>query len=331
MKLKSIIALAVMLAASGILYYYTSQTESPTPTKPRPIVWDVNIEELARMEISLPYQSKIEAFVKHEDRYWYFDHPEGDKVNMNRWGGGIPLLLSGPGAERLITDNASIKQLDIFGFLKPSMEISLTLENKKIIKIEVGDRTPDAQGFYVKLRQSKAIYTVHESWVQVLKRLVLEPPYPDPEEKTKLIDPKLQEKQKKDTQLAKLNRVRGDTFRNEYKKGSGVVELESGLIYRVIKKGIGKKPFGNNTVQVNYKGSLIDGTIFDISKKGEPLNFELGKIIRGWQEALKLMKEGAKWELILPPELAYGKLGFAPKIGPNQTLIFEIELLEVKN
>ncbi len=76
MTLKSIIAMAVMSAASGILYYYTSQTESPTPTKSRPIVWDVKIEELARIEISLPYQSKIEAFVKHEDRYWYFDNSE---------------------------------------------------------------------------------------------------------------------------------------------------------------------------------------------------------------------------------------------------------------
>ena len=180
MKQKSIIALAVMLAASIILYYYTSQTESPTPTIPRPIVWDVNIEELVRIEISLPYQSKIEAFVKREDRYWYFDHSEGDKVNKKRWGGGIPLLLSGPGAERLITDNASKKQSDIFGFLKPSMEINLTLENKKIIKIEVGDKTPDAQGYYIRTLNSKSIYTVHETWYHVLERLVLEPPYPDP-------------------------------------------------------------------------------------------------------------------------------------------------------
>ena len=81
---------------------------------------------------------------------------------------------------------------------------------------------------------------------------------------------------------------------------------------------------------MNYKGSLIDGTIFDSSKKGEPIKFKLGEVIRGWQEVLKLMKEGAKWEVILPPELAYGTRGFAPKIGPNQTLIFEIELLEVK-
>ena len=331
MKLKSIMFLAVMLAGSGILYYYTSRTESPPPTKPRPIVWDVDMEELAKMAISLPTQGKREAWVKHEDRYWYFDQPGGPKVNMKRWGGGIPLLLSGPGAERLITDNASKKQLDIFGFLKPSMKIDLTLENKKIIKIEVGDRTPDAQGFYVRLHHAKSIYTVHETWYHVLERLVLEPPYPDPEEKPKLIDPKLQEKQKKEDELARLNRSRGDAYRTEYKKESGVVELENGLVYRVIKKGSGKSPVGNNTVRVNYKGSLIDGTIFDISKKGEPLTFELGKIIRGWQEALKLMQEGAKWEVILPPELAYGKRGFAPIIGPNQTLIFEIELLEVKN
>ena len=331
MELKSIIALAVMLSASVILYYYTSQTEPPTPSKPRPIVWDVDIEELAKIEISLPAQRKREAFVKHEDRYWYFDHADGDKVNMKRWGGGIPLLLSGPGAERLITDNASNKQLNIFGFLKPSMEINLTLENKKIIKIEVGDRTPDTLGFYIRLHHAKYIYTVHETWYHVLKRLVLEPPHPDPGEKKKLIDSKLQEKQKKEAQLAKLNSSRGDTFRTNYKEGSGVVELENGLIYRVIKKGNGKSPFGRNTVKVNYKGSLIDGTIFDSSKKGEPLNFALGKIIRGWQEALKLMKEGSKWEVILPPELAYGKRGLSPKIGPNQTLIFEIELLEVKN
>ena len=104
---------------------------------------------------------------------------------MKRWGGGIPLLLSGPGAERLIVDNASEKQLEIFGLIEPRMKIDLTLENRKTIQIDVGDSTPDVQGFYVRLRQSKAIYTVHESWVHVLERLVLEPPYPDPEEKQK--------------------------------------------------------------------------------------------------------------------------------------------------
>ena len=185
MKLRSILVLTVMLAASGILYYFTSQTKPPPPNKPRHFVWDVDMEELAKMAISLPLQGKREAWVKHVDRFWYFDQPEGPKVNMKRWGGGIPLLLSGPGAERLIVDNASEKQLEIFGLIEPRMKIDLTLENRKTIQIDVGDSTPDVKGFYVKLRQSKAIYTVHESWVHVLERLVLEPPYPDPDEKQK--------------------------------------------------------------------------------------------------------------------------------------------------
>jgi len=329
MKLKSIFVLTAMLAASGILYYFTSQTEPPPPTAPRHFVWDVEMEELAKMAISLPPRQKIEAWVKHEDRYWYFDQPDGLKVNMKRWGGGIPLLLSGPGAERLIADNASEKKLGIFGLIEPRMKIDLTLENSKTIQIDVGDSTPDAQGFYVRLRQSKAIYTVHESWYHVLERLVLEPPYPDPEEKPKPVDPKVQERQKKEAELAQANRDRGDAYRAEYQKKSGVVELESGLLYRVINKGSGKIPVGNDTVEVNYSGRLIDGTIFDRSQQGEPLTFGLEKIIRGWRESLQLMQEGAHWEVVIPPELAYGKRGSGSKIGYNQTLIFEIELIEV--
>ena len=136
MKLKSIMVLVVMLAFSGILYYFTSQTEPPPPTKPRPFVWDVDMEELAKMVISLPAQGKREAWVKHKDRYWYFDQPGGQKVNMKRWGGGIPLLLSGPGAERLITENSDEKKLEIFGLIEPRMKIDLTLENSKIIQID---------------------------------------------------------------------------------------------------------------------------------------------------------------------------------------------------
>ena len=331
MKLKSILVLAVMLAASGILYYFTSQTEPPPPAKPRPFVWDVDMEELAKMEINLPPHGKREAWVKHDDRYWYFDQPERPKVNMKRWGGGIPLLLSGPGAERLIAENASEKQLEIFGLIEPRMKIDLTLENRKTILIDVGDSTPDAQGFYVRLRQSKAIYTVHESWYHVLERLVLEPPYPDPEEKPKPVDPKVQERRKKEAELARANRDRGDTFRTEYQKKSGVIELEIGLLYRVIKEGKGNIPAGNDTVQVHYTGRLIDGTVFDRSPQGEAITFQLGGVIRGWREALQLMRKGAHWEVVLPPELAYGRRGSGEKIGPNQTLVFEIELIEVRN
>jgi FKBP-type peptidyl-prolyl cis-trans isomerase len=81
---------------------------------------------------------------------------------------------------------------------------------------------------------------------------------------------------------------------------------------------------------VNYTGRLIDGTIFDRSQQGEPLTFGLDKIIRGWRESLQLMQEGAHWEVVIPPELAYGKHGSGPKIGSNQTLVFEIELVKIR-
>lgn len=331
MKLNSIFVLATLLVASGIFYYYTNQIKVPKPDEPRHFVWDVKSEELAKMAISLPKHGKNEAWVKHEDRYWYFDEPEGPKVDMKRWGGGIPLLLSGPKAERMITDNASQKQLEIFGLIAPRMMIDLTLENSKIIQINVGDSTPDAQSFYIRLSHAKEIFTIHETWYHVLERLVLEPPYSGHEKKSKPVDPKIMKRQQQDAKLARANRLLGNAYRTRYKKGSGVVELESGLLYRVIKKGDGKIPYGSDTVQVYYTGRLIDGTIFDRSLKGEPLTLGLDKIIRGWREVLQLMEEGAQWEVILPPELAYGKRGSNPKIGPNQTLFFEIELLKVRN
>jgi FKBP-type peptidyl-prolyl cis-trans isomerase len=330
MKLKSIFVLAMMLAASGILYYFTSQTDPPPPAKPRHFVWDVEMDDLARMAISLPRRGKKEAWVKHEDRYWYFDQTGGPKVNIKRWGGGIPLLLSGPGAERLIDDNASEKKLWIFGLIEPRMTIDLTLEDKRKIKIDVGDSTPDAQGFYVKLRKSNDIYTVHESWYHVLERLVVEPPYPNPDEKPKRIDPKEQERIKKESVLARNNREKGDEFRSKYKERTGVVELERGLLYRVLKKGVGKKTSGNDKLLVNYSGRLIDGSIFDSSKKGEHLEFSLDRVIKGWREVLKMMEEGAQWEVVIPPELAYGRRGSGQEIGPNETLVFEIELFKIR-
>ena len=193
MGLRSLLALAVFLVVLGVVYHYSSQTEPPPPAEPRPFVWDVEMEELANMSISLPPEEKSESWVKHDDRYWYFDEPDGPKVNMKRWGGGIPPLLSGPGAERRIAADASDEQLEIFGMNAPQMQIDLTLENRKTIEIDVGDPTPDRQGYYVRLRASRDIYTVHESWYHVLERLVLDPPYPDPDEEEKPLDPEEQE------------------------------------------------------------------------------------------------------------------------------------------
>jgi len=130
---------------------------------------------------------------------------------------------------------------------------------------------------------------------------------------------------------AEQNRKAGAAFLAENKQKQGVIELPSGLQYQVIKKGDGKQPKGSDTVTVHYRGSLINGTEFDSSySRNEPTSFQLDGIIKGWQEALPLMHEGAKWKIFVPPALAYGEQGAGAAIGPNATLIFEIELVAIK-
>ncbi len=124
---------------------------------------------------------------------------------------------------------------------------------------------------------------------------------------------------------------RGQEFLEKNKTQPGVVTLPSGLQYQIIKEGTGPKPTINDTVVCNYKGTLIDGTEFDSSEKnGKPAEFAVGGVIKGWTEALQLMPQGSKWKIFVPANLAYGEMGAGPKIGPNETLIFEIELLEIK-
>ena len=110
----------------------------------------------------------------------------------------------------------------------------------------------------------------------------------------------------------------------------GVIVRPSGLQYKVIREGTGATPGIRDRVTVNYRGTLIDGTEFDSSyQRGEPATFRVNRVIKGWTEALTLMQEGAKWELFIPPELAYGEQGTGQLIGPYETLIFEVELLKV--
>lgn len=140
------------------------------------------------------------------------------------------------------------------------------------------------------------------------------------------------EKQAQATKLvAEKNKKEGDAFLTENKTKEGVVALDSGLQYKILKAGDGKKPTDEDTVEVNYKGTLIDGTEFDSSyKRGQPATFAVKAIIPGWREALKLMLVGSKWQLFIPSELAYGARGAGQTIGPNATLIFEVELLSIK-
>ena len=131
--------------------------------------------------------------------------------------------------------------------------------------------------------------------------------------------------------LAEKNKADGETFLAENAKKEGVKSLPSGLQYKEITPGKGKSPKATDTVTTHYKGSLIDGTEFDSSyKRGEPATFPVSGVIPGWTEALQLMKEGAKWQLFLPSNLAYGEKGAGRDIGPNATLIFEVELISVK-
>lgn len=124
------------------------------------------------------------------------------------------------------------------------------------------------------------------------------------------------------------NAAAGEAYLAENAGREGVEVLPSGLQYEVLEEGDGESPGLNDTVTVHYKGTLIDGTEFDsTSEAGGPATFSLAGIIPGWQEALPLMKTGGKWRIYMPPELAYGELGSGPMIGPNETLIFEVELI----
>jgi len=137
--------------------------------------------------------------------------------------------------------------------------------------------------------------------------------------------------QQKRQAAAGSNRTDGDKYRAEYEGGEGVTKTASGLLYKVLKEGTGKLPGPDATVEVHYEGKTITGDVFDSSvQRGVPATFGLKGIIKGWQEALQLMKEGSKWEVVIPPESAYGAQGAGPKIGPDSTLIFEIELLSIK-
>lgn len=137
-----------------------------------------------------------------------------------------------------------------------------------------------------------------------------------------------EKKQAKLQAAAKINSQRGKEFLAKNKSKVGIISLESGLQYRVIEQGKGNTATENDVIIAHYRGTLIDGTEFDSSyNRGTPIEFKLNNVIPGWQEALKLMSPGAKWEIFVPAELAYGERGAGNVIGPNETLIFEIHFI----
>ncbi|MEZ4827717.1 MAG: FKBP-type peptidyl-prolyl cis-trans isomerase [Bacteroidia bacterium] len=135
--------------------------------------------------------------------------------------------------------------------------------------------------------------------------------------------------QRKFMEKAETAKQEGELFLSQNKTEEGVVTLPSGLQYKILQAGNGPSPTATSTVTVHYEGRLLDETVFDSSyKRGTPARFGVNQVIPGWTEALQLMNAGAKWQLFIPSDLAYGPNGYPPSIGPNETLIFEVELLE---
>ena len=132
-------------------------------------------------------------------------------------------------------------------------------------------------------------------------------------------------------QMGAANKTEGEAFLAANKNKEGVVTLPSGLQYKILKTGTGPKPTASDSVVCNYRGTLINGTEFDSSyKRGQPATFPVNGVIKGWTEALQLMPVGSKWQLFVPASLAYGDRGAGADIGPNATLIFEVELLSIQ-
>jgi FKBP-type peptidyl-prolyl cis-trans isomerase FklB len=197
---------------------------------------------------------------------------------------------------------------------KDSVSYCIGMDIGKNLKSQSVEVTPEilARGIQDVLDSSKKVLTEEQAqkvMIEFQKQLMAKQ-----NEKMKVVG----EKNKKD----------GEAFLIENKKKEGVVTLPSGLQYKILTAGTGKKPKLDETVTVNYRGTLIDGTEFDSSiKRGQPATFPCHGVIKGWTEALQLMPVGSKWQLFVPSELAYGAQGAGGVIGPDATLIFEIELL----
>jgi FKBP-type peptidyl-prolyl cis-trans isomerase FklB len=157
------------------------------------------------------------------------------------------------------------------------------------------------------------------------------------EEQVKLVMTELRsemtkKKEAEAQQAGAANKLAGQQFLAANKAEPGVITLPSGLQYKILKEGTGPKPTATDTVLCNYRGTLLDGTEFDSSyKRGEPASFPVNQVIKGWTEALQLMPVGSKWQLFIPSDLAYGERSPGAAIGPNSTLIFDIELISIQD
>ncbi len=184
MRLRNIVILLAILLALGGVFYYLNIPKPAPPVDPRFYAWLIEIDDIQHIEISLPREGKSESFIKIStpDTFpWYFDDAQHTAVDTKRWGGGIPLLLSGPGVERIISKNTTEEKLTEFGIIQPQMEIKLLLSDNTTMNILVGNQTPDGTSYYVLApNTNNDVALVDSSWYDVLERLITEPPFAPP-------------------------------------------------------------------------------------------------------------------------------------------------------
>jgi FKBP-type peptidyl-prolyl cis-trans isomerase FkpA len=168
--------------------------------------------------------------------------------------------------------------------------------------------------------------------VEILKRAISDAAAGKPQVSLEVYGPKIEAFGKARAQRAlEKEKARSRAYCEAAAREPGAVKTGSGLVFFDVRPGTGESPKPTDTVKVHYRGTLVDGTEFDSSyKRGQPTTFKVKEVIRGWTQALQLMKEGAKWQLFVPPELAYGERGAGRGIPPNSTLIFEVELISVQ-
>lgn len=181
LKTRFIASMAVLTIGLGAWYHVASRPKPAAPREARPFVWSVEMSDLARIQIDLPRRNLSEAFKTGADRHWYFAEPDGPQVDIKRWGGGIPLLLSGPGANRLIAETPAEDELAAFGLDRPQMILQLQLKDGTELRIHIGDATPDGVSYYTKQAHRTEIFTVDATWFAVIERLARDPPYPPTE------------------------------------------------------------------------------------------------------------------------------------------------------
>ncbi len=176
-----ILTLSGLTIGLGAWYYVASRPQTVPPQEPRPFVWSVEMSDLTRIQVDLPRHNQSVAFKIGSDLYWYFTDPDGPQVDLKRWGGGIPLLLSGPGANRLIAESPTLGELAAFGLDLPRMVVHLQVQDGNRLEIYFGDATPDGVSYYTKQSHRPEVFTVDATWFAVIERLATEPPYPPAE------------------------------------------------------------------------------------------------------------------------------------------------------